>query len=140
MAFLERNQGCRRTASFGDDHTLASSRPANPLTGVHVKVSDSDPFHVHQCVTSLWLRQSALEFCNQKELTFIGRTMSASVQANVLALAIENVRAGRIRLAPIVTHNLVVETMVKLPADFAERVDVVRPHSEGPQCTRSPMR
>ena len=43
--------------------------------------------------------------CNQKELTFIGRTMSGGVQANAFALAIENVRAGRIKLDPIVTHK-----------------------------------
>ena len=44
--------------------------------------------------------------CNQKELTFIGRTMSGGVQANAFALAIENVRRGRIKLDQIVTHNI----------------------------------
>ena len=32
--------------------------------------------------------------------------MSGGVQANAFALAIENVRSGRIRLDPIVTHNI----------------------------------
>lgn len=44
--------------------------------------------------------------CTQKELTFIGRTMSGGAEANTFPLAIEYARRGAIRLDPVVTHNL----------------------------------
>jgi L-iditol 2-dehydrogenase len=44
--------------------------------------------------------------CNQKELTFIGRTMSGGAEASAFPLAIEYARRGAIRLDPVVTHNL----------------------------------
>ncbi|HEX7127598.1 MAG TPA: alcohol dehydrogenase catalytic domain-containing protein [Thermodesulfobacteriota bacterium] len=44
--------------------------------------------------------------CNQKELTFIGRTMSGGAEADAFPLAIEYVRRGAIRLDEIVTHDI----------------------------------
>ena len=56
--------------------------------------------------------------CNQKELTFIGRTMSGGVGANAFALAIEKVRCGSIDLDSIVTHNIPLQ-------DFRQALNIV---------------
>lgn len=61
--------------------------------------------------------------CNQKELTFIGRTMSGGVEANCFARAIEYVRRGAIKLDPVVTHNLPLK-------DFQRALEISRKRME----------
>ena len=58
--------------------------------------------------------------CNQKELTFIGRTMSGGAGVNAFSLAIEFVRRGDIQLDPLVTHNLPLQEF-KIALDIARQ-------------------
>jgi len=57
--------------------------------------------------------------CNQRELTFIDRTMSGGAEADCFARAIEYVRAGAIKLDAVVTHNLPLR-------DFQKALDISR--------------
>jgi erythritol/L-threitol dehydrogenase len=57
--------------------------------------------------------------CNQRELTFVGRTMSGGAEADCFARAIEYVRTGAIKLDEIVTHNLPLR-------DFQKALDISR--------------
>lgn len=61
--------------------------------------------------------------CNQKELTFIGRTMSGGVEANSFALAIEYVRRGSIQLDSIVTHNIPLQ-------DYQRALNIIQERQE----------
>jgi len=61
--------------------------------------------------------------CNQKELTFIGRTMSGGAHANSFSLAIEFVRRGGIQLEPLITHNLPLR-------DFRQALEIAQQRRE----------